>query len=191
MIAVHALPDAFLDAQVDLCAGWAGDASMMQIIRASDRHPVSRGPEAPSLDRPGDAEAWHERPALAPHSTRRARRLDIAPSGDDGVVVRVDSFFRDSHVAGDGTETVVHEYRVHAVVDVATRLIVSIDAAADVLPWMECPSAVASAQRLAGTPIRDLRPRVRETFTGTSTCTHLNDVLRSLADVDRLLDLLP
>jgi hypothetical protein len=190
VLAVHALPDAFLDAQVDLCAGWAGDASMMQIIRASGHHPVSRGPVAPSLELSADPDAWHERPALAPHSTRRARRLDVVPS-DDASIARIDAFFRDSHVSGDGTETVVHEYQVHASVDTRTRTIVTIDAAADVLPWMECPSAVASALRLAGTPVRDLRPRVRESFTGTSTCTHLNDVLRSLADVDRLLDLVP
>jgi hypothetical protein len=189
-LAVRALPDVFLDAQVDLCAGWAGDASMMQIIRASGHHPVSRGPDAPPLDLPSDPDAWHRRPALAPHSTRRARRLDLVPS-DDASLAHVDAFFRDSHVSGDGTETVVHEYRVHATIDATTRTIVTIDAAADVLPWMECPSAVASALRLAGTPVRDLRPRVRETFTGTSTCTHLNDVLRSLADVERLLDLAP
>ena len=53
---------------------------------------------------------------------------------------------------------------------------------------MECPGALGSAARLAGQPLADLRPWVRETFTGTSTCTHLNDVLRGVADVDHLID---
>jgi hypothetical protein len=36
-------------------------------------------------------------------------------------------------------------------------------------------------------PLRDLRPVVRGDFTGTTTCTHLNDQLRSLAGVRALL----
>ena len=57
----------------------------------------------------------------------------------------------------------------------------SCDANVGVLPWVECPSAAASATRLAGTPAADLRERIRDTFVGTSTCTHLNDTLRALA----------
>jgi hypothetical protein len=34
--------------------------------------------------------------------------------------------------------------------------------------------------------VADLRRRVRQEFTGVSTCTHLNDLLRSLADVGAL-----
>ena len=55
------------------------------------------------------------------------------------------------------------------------------------LPWMECPGAVASAERLSGMPIAELRTRVRREFTGTSTCTHLNDTLRSLGDLEVLV----
>ena len=43
------MPDQFLDAQVDLSAGWAGDASMMQIIRATGQNPTPLGPVAPEL----------------------------------------------------------------------------------------------------------------------------------------------
>ena len=46
---------------------------------------------------------------------------------------------------------------------------------------------MASATRLAGVPITDLRRLVRREFKGTSTCTHLNDVLRLLADVEVLV----
>jgi hypothetical protein len=42
---------------------------------------------------------------------------------------------------------------------------------------------VASARRIVGTTADDLRSRVRTDLTGTSTCTHLNDMLRSLADL--------
>ena len=55
-----------------------------------------------------------------------------------------------------------------------------------VLPYVECPSAAASAARLAGQDLDALRERVRADFVGTTTCTHLNDLLRSLEDVRAL-----
>jgi hypothetical protein len=36
-----------------------------------------------------------------------------------------------------------------------------------------------------------LRPTVREQFVGVTTCTHLNDTLRSLEDLMALASLLP
>jgi K+/H+ antiporter YhaU regulatory subunit KhtT len=117
---------------------------------------------------------------------RRRRRLDVVAADEGAYDVSV--FFRDSHVDGAGEETVVHEYEVAAVVDAASRTVRSIEATADVLPWAECPAAVGSAARLVGRPLADLRPWVRRTFTGTSTCTHLNDTLRGLTDVETLID---
>jgi len=43
--------------------------------------------------------------------------------------------------------------------------------------------------RFVGTGVGDIRGRVRADFVGTSTCTHLNDTLRAVADLDALLDL--
>lgn len=39
------------------------------------------------------------------------------------------------------------------------------------------------------TPPAPGRNRIRTEFVGTSTCTHLNDTLRSLGDLGALLDL--
>jgi hypothetical protein len=36
--------------------------------------------------------------------------------------------------------------------------------------------------------LSDLRFRVRKELTGTATCTHLNDLLRSVADARTLID---
>jgi Protein of unknown function (DUF2889) len=36
--------------------------------------------------------------------------------------------------------------------------------------------------------LADVRNRVRTEFVGVTTCTHLNDTLRSLGDVGALLD---
>ena len=70
--------------------------------------------------------------------------------------------------------------------DAGSGQIVSVAARAQVLPWVECPGAVASAERLAGMEISSLRPTIRNEFVGRSTCTHLNDSLRSLADITAL-----
>lgn len=189
----RARADEFLAAQTDLCAGWAADASMMQAIHATGRNLVPRGPVAPKIERADDTLGWQPLAALPAHATRRMRRTDvIAPVDDhDGRGEphhRVEAWFRDSHMSDEGVETVLHEYGLVATVDAETRMVLAIDAAVHVLPWMECPQAIASAARVAGQPLAELRRWVREHFTGTTTCTHLTDVLRNLADVDTLLD---
>ncbi|MBM3660003.1 MAG: DUF2889 domain-containing protein [Actinobacteria bacterium] len=180
--------DEYLDARGDLCAGWAVDATMMQLIKSTGRNPVNRGPVAPPITDGDDDLAFHPTEPLDPHGMRRLRRLDVLTPTEPGAPVPVAVFFRDTHVDGAGTETIVHEYAVDLTVDAATRTVVDIEARAGVLPWRECPGALGSAARLPGRPLAELRPWVRETFVGTTTCTHLNDVLRGVADVDPLLD---
>ena len=100
-----------------------------------------------------------------------------------------DAHFRDSHVDGDGVETIVHEYTVEGSIDASTRTIATVAANVRVLPWQECPGAIGSATRIRGMTLSEMRDRVRGEFVGTSTCTHLNDTLRAIADLDALLDL--
>ena len=181
-------PDEYLDVRADMCAGWARDATMIVTLQTEGRMPAPMGPVAPELERPGDPLGWHQLGPLPPKSTRRLRRLDVVAPARGAATTTVDVFFRDSHFDDDGAETVVHEYSVDATVDLGSRTIAAIEARADVLPWKECPAAIGSAGRLVGHTLAGLRTHVRQTFTGTSTCTHLNDVLRGLADVDALLD---
>ena len=88
----------------------------------------------------------------------------------------------------DGLETVVHEYGLRAAVDRRTKCLLRIDGKPGPLPYVECPGAAASAQRLVGRPLEGLRDHVSATFTGPSTCTHLNDALRGLEDLDMLTE---
>lgn len=88
---------------------------------------------------------------------------------------------------GSGIETVIHEYTLDALISRAELRVLAIEATPRVLPWVECPVAAASAQALVGQTVHDLRTWVRSQLTGVATCTHLNDLLRSLADVDHLL----
>ena len=113
--------------------------------------------------------------------------MDVIAPVSAGEPYALDAHFRDSHVDADGVETVVHEYGLTATVDSSTLTVLTIDATANVLPWQECPGVVSSASRLVGTPVTDLRQHMRREFKGPTTCTHLNDVLRLLADVEYLV----
>jgi hypothetical protein len=168
----------------DLCAGWADGATMMNEIDSKGYSDPVRCPDAPSVHT-DDPWAWHQFDALPAHGMRRLRRIDVRRDGDDLVV---DGFFRDSHADRDARETVLHEYQVAA--RVRSNLVTACDAVARTLPYGECPAALASTARVVGQPVAELREYVRAGFTGTSTCTHLNDTLRALADVPRLARLL-
>ena len=166
----------------DVCSGWRADGTMMTAIRDEGRIPVPIGPPAPPLERQGDELSWHRLEPLPPGGMRRHRRLDVYRDLASETPLRVDAMFRDTHVDPDGVETVLHEYSIEATVDEELRF-TSIEAAPRVLPWIECPWAAPSATRLCGEPVHGLRRLVRDNFHGVETCTHLNDMLRSLADI--------
>jgi hypothetical protein len=175
------LPPGTADRMAGICAGFAPEASLVGFARRHGTIPSVHGPVAPPLDDRG----MHTVASLRPHGMRRMRRLDLRPG--DGGSADFDAHFRDSHVDGEGTETIVHEYTVAGTVDVATRTVTSITADYHVLPWQECPGAIGSADRVHGMTVAHIRDRVRGEFVGTSTCTHLNDTLRAIGDLDALL----
>lgn len=177
------LPAGVADRMAGICAGFAPTAAIVDFTRRHDIIPTVHGPVAPPL---GAADELHATGPLRAHGMRRMRRLDLTPL--DAASLAFDAHFRDSHVDGSEAETIVHEYSVVGFVDLATRTITSIEATARVLPWQECPGALASAGRVIGMTVGELRNRIRTEFVGTSTCTHLNDTLRSLGDLAALID---
>ncbi|MGV0793548.1 DUF2889 domain-containing protein [Mycolicibacterium sp. XJ1819] len=170
----------------DQCAGFVTGGLLMASFEQGESALVT-GPEAPELDDPDDPLAWHDLAPLPVHGMRRRRRLDVCR---DGSQVSVDAMFRDTYVRVDGTETVIHEYTLDATVDPTTAVILRSAATPRVLPWQDCPGAVASAGRLVGMTLDELHFRVRQELQGTSTCTHLNDLLRSVADTAALIPVL-
>jgi hypothetical protein len=173
------LPEGSADRMAGVCAGLADDALFIAYVRRNGTIPSSHGPIAPPLD------GLHDTDPLRPHGMRRFRRLDLRPV--DGESADFDAHFRDSHLDGDGVETIVHEYTVTGSVNTASRTITSVAAEVRVLPWQECPNAIASASRIEGMSLTEMRERIRGEFVGISTCTHLNDTLRCIADLDALL----
>jgi hypothetical protein len=176
------LPLAQADRLADLCAGWERGATMLGALEATGIFPIPIGPKAPDLAAPDDPLAWHDMGPMAARSVRRRRRLDLVA----GEPLALDVHFRDSHVGADGVEDVLHEYTLAATLDPASLTVRSSEAAVRVLPWPECPGALGSAGRIVGERVADLRGLVAADFKGTSTCTHLNDVLRSVGGVTAL-----
>ena len=60
-----------------------------------------------------------------------------------------------------------------------------------ILPYRECPGASVKAARMVGRKVAEFRDEVLDILPGTLGCTHLNDVLRALADVPLLATMLP
>jgi hypothetical protein len=181
----NAVPDAapWVISKIDVCAGWASGGVMARAQQTGPRH-VGEGPIAPSLDGPSDRLAWHSMPVLPTGSVRRRRRIDVSSAAAGAHLI--DVLFRDSYFEPDGGESGVHEYGLHLEADAADH-ITSIDVRAGVLPGPQCAAALDSAQLVVGRTMAELREHVEATFRGVSTCTHLNDALRSISDVGSLL----
>jgi hypothetical protein len=178
------LPPEAADKMTDLCAGWEAGGTMLGGLADTGLFPIPLGPPAPAVESADDPLAWHTVPPMVPRSVRRRRRIDVWE--DEGQLV-VDVHFRDSHLGLEGPEDILHEYTLAVTIDPEALVVRSASAAARVLPWPECPAALGSVDRIVGERLERLRPFVAMKLTGTTTCTHLNDSMRSLAGVQALV----
>lgn len=169
--------------KADICSGWRSDGLMLTSIRQTGHMPVPVGPIAPALERTDDPEGWHAIEPLARGTMRRRRLVELSQEAGSNNDLAVFAMFRDSHVGDDGIETVLHEYSLSARIDPGAGTLEQCVAVPHVLPWNECPDAAASAHQLDGQRVEALRELVRGELRGVGTCTHLNDLLRSLADL--------
>ena len=159
-------------------------------LRPGGYHEVQRSRGAMAghhLRTPGQLEsedrwAWHEIEPAPEVCMRRRRRFDVwTVSGG----IEVESHFRDSCWHFELGELVVHEYTLQATLD-HDHNITEIIARPRVLPFPECPGAASHVEQLVGKPVRPFRSSVPETLRELEACTHLNDMLRGLADLDSL-----
>jgi len=167
----------------DICAGWQSDATMLVTLRSKGHLPLPVGPPAAPFVASDEASDWHEMGPLAAGSMRRRRLIELSRNEH----FEVFAMFRDTHVDEDGSETVLHEYSLTAEMDPVTTIVSRCVARPRVLPWRECPTAAPSASRLDGLRPDELGAFVARELRGTSTCTHLNDLLRSLSVLEVLL----
>jgi hypothetical protein len=170
--------------RTDVCAGWRADGLMAsQVLRSGHLVELTKTTAAPIED-PADPLGWQPMDALPPHGMRRQRLLDL--SERDALHAR--AILRDTHADGAGRVAALHEYQVIATIDPESFEVREIDVLSGALPSVDCGSAAEGAQAVVGVGVADLQRVVRSTLTGASSCTHLNDVLRSLQDVVPLTD---
>jgi hypothetical protein len=171
----------------DQCSGWRADGQMMQQIDANAGVLVM--PLGPTRDR-SIAEPWLTASApLPPMATRRSRVIEIGPLGTGVAALPVRVTFRDSYADPDGVQRALHEWVVTTELRRSTGEARFGEFATDAgrLPWVECPVAGMSATRLNGHAPADIERVVGQDFAGISTCTHLNDTLRTLAELPDLV----
>jgi len=167
---------------LDICTGFAEGSSALGDdggAAPSFHDQATVGP----LENPDDPAGWHVLPAQSGPAMRRARRIDLWREGN---LLIVDAGFQDSGSVPSGGRRGVHEYRVHAEIDARTGVLLALQALPLILPFPECPGASVKAARMVGKKVEDFRDTVLEVLPGTLGCTHLNDVLRGLADVPSL-----
>jgi len=168
-----------------ICSGFAPGSSALESDGTSNQTIQSATP-VPPLNNPDDPLSWHPLGAQDRVGMRRARRADVWLA--DGVV-NIDVGFQDSSTSPDGPSerVAIHEYRVAATADPESFELLSIDVDPRILPYRECPNASPNAKLMQGAGLTGFRLEVLERLPGTMGCTHLNDVLRSMADVPNLV----
>lgn len=172
----------------NICSGFREDGLPTHLMRTGQDTNHALCP-AKDLANPDDPLAWHEiqpPPGTFP-MLRRRRRVDVRREGSELVI---DAMFRDSLFGPHDEEMIVHEYQLAARADSASMCLTDVVATPRVLPYRECPAAAREAGALSGQPLAELRAKVLELLTGIESCTHLNDMLRAIAEVTSLAEAL-
>lgn len=191
---------------VGVCIGFApGNTAVSVSANGPDRDQAKPVGSIVNVD---DPDGWHSFTGpggddLSVPAMRRARFIDVSLSdtavsgrkptgnGPPRPTIMVSTGFQDSATDPDHGRVAVHEYRISATIDAASMTLTSFNATPHVLPFPECPQAIAKAQTVVGEPVDNLRAVVLERLAKTEGCTHLNDALRALAEVPLLVDHLP
>jgi len=168
--------------RINVCWGLAEGNSGVQ-----SGGPPRDTPEADGGDlrNPADPDGWHDLPDFEGPGFRRARRIDVTRDDEAGLIL-ISAGFQDSARRKAGGRVAVHEYDLEASADLASGKLHSLTPHPRILPFSECPGAVANTQRLLGRNLQDIREAVLDELRGTQGCTHLNDALRALAEVPKL-----
>ena len=168
----------------NVCLSYAPDSPSIK-ADGRGREEISRKPEALAAAGFTGSQAFH---AVAEHdgpNQWRLRRTDVWCEGD---MLFVDAWFQDSCglLWNPDSRRIFHEYGLSAKVDRMSLKLRSVDVTPIVLPYVTCEAAPATAARMLGHHVAELRMLAPAQLRGTAGCTHLNDMLRSLIDVEAL-----
>ncbi len=168
-----------------VCIGFAPGSSALTEVVEHIGPPRMR--PIGDLVHPDDPHGWHALPEMPTIGTRRARFIDVRRDGDR---IEIAAGFQDSTGDPDHGRVGIHEYRLRATADLATGRLERLESTPHILPFRECPSAVKASLAILDAPLAELREVVLARLSKTSGCTHLNDALRSLAEVPVLVEAL-
>ena len=163
-----------------VCVGFRPGSSALS---TEGRYQYDQASAVLPLVRADDPDGWHDVPDPREVSMRRARCMDVWMEDD----LQFEAAFQDCATTPEGRRVAVHEYGLRLSVDARTRLIQWVRATPHVLPFRECPGAVDNLTLLVGQSVDELRSSVPVSLRDVLGCTHLNDVLRGLAGVARLV----
>lgn len=161
----------------DICSGWRDGGEPLTMALSTGSSPV------PAVSPVGDVPLYDGFPPLPRQALRRVRWAFLTPSPDGEA--QVEAGFRDSTRDHDGSEGVLHEYAVSARLDAAGS-VQDLRADPRVLPFSECLYAVPEVSAVDGQVATLLPTQVPRLLPGNLGCTHLSDLLRSLACLPRL-----
>jgi hypothetical protein len=116
---------------------------------------------------------------LPPESIQRHKSIGLWYEDD---VLRVRGHLRDAYEEPDGTDTVLHEYRLDMWVDLETMEVTRVEVEPVALPYEDCFDAPSYVQRLVGLKlVRGFTGEALARLEGECGCTHLNALISDLA----------
>ncbi|MDD9797608.1 MAG: DUF2889 domain-containing protein [Alphaproteobacteria bacterium] len=169
---------------VGVCTGFAPGAPSLN-EDGSAKIGMSSSAPATSLINPQDPHGWHEIKEQTTLAARRARWIDIWRA-DEKDELAIETGFQDSATRPDGGRQAVHEYRILAQVRADNFELTQLHIDPRILPYSSCLAAPRQANIMLGKPLSDFRSQVLTHLRGVKGCTHLNDMLRDLAEVPLL-----
>ena len=116
---------------------------------------------------------------LPPESIQRNKSIGLWYEGD---VLRVRGHLRDAYEEPNGTDTVMHEYRLDMWVALETMEVTRIEVVPVALPYQDCFDAPSFVQRLVGLRLQHgFTSEALARLEGECGCTHLNSLISDLA----------
>ena len=167
-----------------LCISYTpGSPSMTKEGRSNQE--IAVHPHGPLPFRADDPFAWHELAHIEGPNLWRIRQMDLWL---DNGVLHASAGFQDSAALPNRPDqrAVFHEYRLTAVIDPDDFVLRDIDVTPGILPFRTCLAAPDTAKSLIGKPVSDFRRIVPAALPGIAGCTHLNEALRALQDLESM-----
>lgn len=172
--------------RVNICAGYVPAAPQ---FRSKDF--LDQASLVEKLEETDDPYALHPLMGMHGPHLRRLRRYDLWLEDDANhkdTVVRIDAMWEDAANAPGEHRVAVHQYRINATMSRDGSRLLAIKATPGVLPNSFCRAAPDNLSLVLDIPVDELWQGILYHMRGPVGCTHLNDAMRGLAQLQPLID---